>query len=450
MKRLILILIVLLSASGVHADDYYWVGGAGSWSDLSHWASSSGGPGNKSIVPGLNDDVYFDGNSGLLNNTIVTMPTTGHAYVRNISWAGVTTNAIFRNIAVTYQLNVYGNMELSGAMRYDIRNILFAGTGNATLKMNGAGKYVVANAVNAVNVNKPGGSLTLLDGAPEALNVNIVLTTGHVNLSGNTHALNLFNGSSSTSTRSADISNATLIIGNSRDYRGANGTLNATGSSIKAAVFQSDRYTFPKVEITGTSDLMIITTSTFGELTFSNPATPTGSVRIGGGNTVDRLEFMGGGRIATGGSVINQLILAPGKGYIFHGTNTINTRMQLNTPDCEGLGQLTGADANAKLAFATGAVVDLRNVYVKTLTATGAVTPITVVGADGGSNVGWNFLPRPSGTTLYWVGGAGDWNDKSHWSSASGGTGGACVPLPGMMWCSTPTVDLPQAITRYR
>jgi len=28
----------------------------------------------------------------------------------------------------------------------------------------------------------------------------------------------------------------------------------------------------------------------------------------------------------------------------------------------------------------------------------------------------------------YWVGGTGNWNDTSHWSASSGGSGGASVP----------------------
>jgi len=31
--------------------------------------------------------------------------------------------------------------------------------------------------------------------------------------------------------------------------------------------------------------------------------------------------------------------------------------------------------------------------------------------------------------TFYWVGGSGNWNDSSHWSYESGGSGGAGVPM---------------------
>ncbi|WP_131327936.1 hypothetical protein [Chryseobacterium vrystaatense] len=48
---------------------------------------------------------------------------------------------------------------------------------------------------------------------------------------------------------------------------------------------------------------------------------------------------------------------------------------------------------------------------------------------DSGNNAGWVF-PAVTGKTLYWVGGNGNWNDRAHWSSTSGGTGGYCVPGP--------------------
>src|SRR5690606_25342276 len=54
---------------------------------------------------------------------------------------------------------------------------------------------------------------------------------------------------------------------------------------------------------------------------------------------------------------------------------------------------------------------------------------INVSGADGGGNSGWAFQSPATGTTLYWVGGSGDWNDRNHWSASSGGPGGFYVPF---------------------
>src|SRR5690606_29576651 len=57
----------------------------------------------------------------------------------------------------------------------------------------------------------------------------------------------------------------------------------------------------------------------------------------------------------------------------------------------------------------------------------GTGVPVAVTGADAGGNTGFNFTASAGGPR-YWVGGSGDWNDAAHWSTTSGGPGGACVP----------------------
>jgi gliding motility-associated-like protein len=430
MKKLILLsTILLLFVSRSFADDYYWVGGAGNWTETTHWASVSGGTPNKSIVPGANDDVYFDANSGLAAGMTVTLPTGAHAYCRNMSWAGVTTAAIFRNLVTTFQLQVSGNVELSSTVRYAMSTINFVGNSNATYKTNGAARLGVGY-YNPITINKGTGSLTILDGINENTAIsNIVLYTGLLNMSGQTHTIGSLSAGGTTA-RSVNISNATITCLTAWDTRGSNLTFTATGSTIIADMFYSMGLTFDKVFANRDNPDMDINNNTFNELTLASLVSQIGTQRIGTNNIIGRLEFKSGGRIAGGGNVIGQLILAPGKGYIFHGNNTINTSLQANTADCDAMGELRGADANARLTFGAGATADIRNVLITSLTATGSIAPITVVGIDGGSNTGFNITPRTGGnTTLYWVGGAGDWDDRAHWSASSGGAGGACVPF---------------------
>ena len=46
---------------------------------------------------------------------------------------------------------------------------------------------------------------------------------------------------------------------------------------------------------------------------------------------------------------------------------------------------------------------------------------------DNGGLTNWTINP-PQPRTLYWVGGNGSWSDPAHWSLASGGTPGECMP----------------------
>lgn len=72
------------------AADYFWVGGTGEWSDLSHWATTSGGAVLHSALPTSGDDVFFDGASFQNATDVVTIGT----------------DATFRNLRITTRPNV--------------------------------------------------------------------------------------------------------------------------------------------------------------------------------------------------------------------------------------------------------------------------------------------------------------------------------------------------------
>jgi gliding motility-associated-like protein/uncharacterized repeat protein (TIGR01451 family) len=428
MKRNLLFCFLFLFTVQLYAADYYWVGGGGSWTDVNHWATTSGGSIKRSQVPSVNDDVYFDANSGLLDNSIIDLPN-GNAYCRNMSWVGVTSTPLFRNSS-SFTLYIAGNLELSPTVRYAMQRIEFTGSGNATYKMNGAARVNTAGWYNPFAVNKPGGSLTLLDGVPAGLVVTTIrVLNGHLNMSNHKHTFESLDGNNANN-RSLDITNSEIWLSKTWDYRGANSSLTSNGSYINTLQFHSDGHHFPKVDINRVnSNDMVINNTSFGELTFTSTEGAPGILRIGGGNTIDRLEFKSNGLLREGGNTIGELIVAPGFGLQVFLTNTITKLLKVNTPDCSGLPSLVGS-SNGTLNFATGAVADLRNVYIQNLKATGDIAlPIDVVGADGEGNSGWNFQVPATGTTLYWVGGAGDWNDKNHWSATSGGAGGYCVPF---------------------
>ncbi|MBK8700925.1 MAG: hypothetical protein IPN29_15850 [Saprospiraceae bacterium] len=52
---------------------YYWVGGTGSWSETTHWATTSGGTIKHTIIPSQLDDVVFDANSFTAAGQTVTV-----------------------------------------------------------------------------------------------------------------------------------------------------------------------------------------------------------------------------------------------------------------------------------------------------------------------------------------------------------------------------------------
>jgi len=61
MKKLLIIpFFLFFFTARLMAADYYWVKGTGIWSDLSHWATTSGGGIFHFQVPTANDNVFFD------------------------------------------------------------------------------------------------------------------------------------------------------------------------------------------------------------------------------------------------------------------------------------------------------------------------------------------------------------------------------------------------------
>src|SRR5690606_13235735 len=188
---------------------------------------------------------------------------------------------------------------------------------------------------------------------------------------------------------------------------------------------------FYRVESSATNgNRFDIANATIDFLTFSNPSL-TSDARIGSGNTIGTLEFKGRGMIRYGGNSIDSLIIGESRNLWLFASNTINKYFKATHPACSGLGEIRSHEGISTLVFGADAEVDVANVYLENIVATGGggtlTLPIAVTGADAGGNTGWDITTSDGGAR-YWVGGSGDWNDASHWSTTSGGPGGACVP----------------------
>jgi hypothetical protein len=76
MKNKYLLFAFVFISQLLNAQTYYWVGGSGSWNNLSRWAASPGGPGNAfTQIPQSFNDVVFDNNSGLTTGSTITLST---------------------------------------------------------------------------------------------------------------------------------------------------------------------------------------------------------------------------------------------------------------------------------------------------------------------------------------------------------------------------------------
>ena len=61
-NRILLLSLLLFKVYSTLSTNLYWVGGTGAWNQPKHWSSVSGGV-SGTIIPSMNDNVFFDENS---------------------------------------------------------------------------------------------------------------------------------------------------------------------------------------------------------------------------------------------------------------------------------------------------------------------------------------------------------------------------------------------------
>lgn len=466
MKKIVLILAVLFTGQ-LFAADYYWVGGAGNWSDLNHWRLGSSVGSIPSIVPSSADNVFFDGGSGFgATPATSTVTVNANSFCNNMTWGAVANTPRLVASSAAFTIQASGNVVLSPVTTYNVF-FRFQGATPATLTTNGnvLGEF-------GMEIDKAGSSLTLTDDLVVPANTSVVstnvvyLTAGTFDATGKTVNVYQFI-SENSNVRTFEMTNGNVTARLSYRFTGVNKTLNAAGSTLVAYTFVNNGGTYNKVtayNATGPNTILINNT-TFKSLTFS-PAAGNIYSDIANGNTVDTLIFNGQGSIGSNNTIgsvlfgvagsmdgtgnvirkitclnnfavsgyhtntVDSLLLAPNRTAQFWGTFNINKYLYVAGAPCEAYTEINGDSTAGTVNFASGAVVDISNVILTGVKATGPGTPFPVNGIDGGDNAGFTITePSGTGTTLYWVGGAGDWNNKAHWSFSSGGTGGACVPF---------------------
>ncbi len=499
MKTRVLIIVSLFFSVQLYAADYYWVGGGGNWSQLSHWRLGSSAGSIPSIVPSTADNVFFGAYSGFGTTTATkTVTLDANGFCRNMTWeSGVANSPIFTKSTSTFTLEVWGDVALSGSTTYNVSLNLRGGTTNL-FSTNG---LVLGSPT--FGIDKPGGSITVTDSLV-ATSATVSIVSGAFNIAGKKMNIFIFSCSGSN-LRSVDFTNSDITVGYQYFVTGANKTVNATGSTVAALGYlHTDNIVYNKV-INNAKDAgnFSIYNCTFSTLSFINP-TLVSDARIQDGNTADTIRFLGSGSIGSGNQVkvitgaggvsignnntidslivaggvsigssntiqrvvagsigggaggmggsntvtywrhngpftvsagpntVDSLLLTPGKVISFRGAFNVNKYLELNGTTCDAFSEVSGDSVAGSLNFAPGATAVMNNMVLTGVKASGAITPLAVSGIDNGGNAGFTITaPTAASTTLYWVAGPGDWNDRSHWSTSSGGTGGACVPYIG-------------------
>lgn len=361
--------------------DYYWVGGTGNWTDASHWATTSGGAGNGSCIPSVNDNVFFDGNSFTAASQTVTMDM--EASFNSMDWTGVTNNPALQ--ASTYDLHVGGSLifapstDMSASLTQKIyfssdasgNSISMNGFtfSSASLYFSGSGEWNILSDLTLRNLYFNGGTLNTND---------------------HQISLNTTMGSGATAVRNLNLGSSLIIT---KDWNFTDSTnLNIDASTAT-------------IQVSGT----ILNT---GYQNYHN-------ISLTGSGTVNIYKD----------ASIDSLYIAPGLTVALQAGITLAIDKISATGSCGDLtvikSRTSGVEATITKSSDTLAVeyVQLQDIH-----ATGGAVFINYNGFDNGNNNGWtiDFL---TSTTYYWVGNSGNWSDPAHWALTSGGSGnGGCYP----------------------
>ncbi|MHC1706319.1 MAG: PKD-like domain-containing protein [Bacteroidales bacterium] len=402
-KYSVILIFSICLSSITYGSDYYWVGGSGDFSDLSHWATTSGGNTTYTIVPTAEDNVFFDANS--FDGPGQTVTISSEAVCRDMNWTG----ANWPNIAGSYNssLRIFGSFILTDHMInsfFGFINFQSPITGNS-ISMNGLSfrNNVIFSGVGGEwNIN---GSLIFDEGA------TLYLEAGTLNLQGNLLYTGYFY-STTTNVRNLIIDSSQVCIKNKLIFSTENFTLSSSNSQILISginpVFQpGDSLHFYNV---------IFTDQTSSEIHFS-------------GNCHFNKAIFSADAIIEGNNSFDSLVLAPGHSFTL---GTGNTQKIISHISLEGtcLNKITLQSSlnghNSTLLKDNGTVIgeylSLSDIHVS-----GGSLFIANNSVDLGNNTGW-IINQAAPQNYYWIANGGNWNDPAHWSLTSGGLAGDCLP----------------------
>lgn len=426
--------LILFTIKSIAAD-FYWVGGSGKWSDISHWATTSGGSVKHTEIPTIFDNVYFDVNSFVTEGDVLDVNLIAPKCL-SMDWRGATHNPVIKGLS---PLSVYGSLYLISNMTFDYEGtITFEGDGNQTLQTGGnpfLGSLVFnGNACSwdfqdleirkNLYLNSTNGSWTLLNDLK--VNENIYVNGG--TFTSNSHKIKTYKGfySDNSVVRTLNLGSSTVNV-DSWNIKNDNLTINLTSDFL--------------INIQGTTNIMNAGNGiTYydvnfiygGKLNSSNnnfrKITCDGSTTISGsGSNYETVLFNSSGTFLGNSKFVN-LHFTAGFGYVVgDGIPEIDNLHCIGLCDKNIYFTSTSKDNIVDLKLNNNTIFDytifrdLNFLGGKILTANNSVN------LQNCTNITIN---QTAPQNLYWVGGSGKWEETEHWSYSSGGLGGACIPTP--------------------
>lgn len=410
---------------------YYWVGGTGNWSDVSHWATTSGGTTFHTTPPDSTSDVYFDGNSSLTTNDTIYTPSSIIS-CRNFTSANITSAFHF---GYPFSLiTVHGSLNINPYLVFISAAV--------NMLSNNSGNTIQTNGNNSISnlVFTGGGEWSLLDSLYVVSNISIS-DFCTVNLNSN----NITSGVDFNLSPQAILNtgSATLTAG---EFYFDTGIINGAGSRLITTTGGGASF------LNGTGyDIIINNYQVIGNFTCNKIYCYYQGGQVYGNFNSNYLEchnhcyldssgYVGRAVIYDdadiGNLTFDTLILYnPGSSIriMQDDTITINNALIANSVSGNTISISTLPAGSSGYINKSSGQICLQNVSLQNINTTGGAQFFAGNGCiDLGGNTGWIWAPcSPSAPGYYWVGGTGNWSDVSHWATTSGGTTFHTVP-PGI------------------
>ncbi|NET32486.1 MAG: gliding motility-associated C-terminal domain-containing protein [Cyanothece sp. SIO1E1] len=390
----------------------FWVGGSGNWNDPDHWSLSSGGPGG-ACIPSGTDNVFFDQNSFNGPNQFVEL-LDADLFCRDMTWTGANFIPAFRG-GYDPILHIFGSLTLVPEMFYQFGGLL-------KFESRELGKTITStnHLINKIEFNSSSGGWTLLDSLRSE--TFIFLEAGTLRTNDQYVESTHFSNGNSGLFRRLELGNTHWVIRHFPDSQKDQWSVSLEGFELDAGTstieFIGEREYFEHFGNSSINYHKLIFRNDVGHLLNLNH-----EVRC----TIDSLEFKHGGYIYND-FTINNISFSPGYTYQFKEGTTQDIQNIIAPANCNELITLkSDASGNAAFLNVTDPRPDLQYLSLRDLHSIGPGNLSAQLSIDQGNNLGWD-IDELGNRTLYWVGGAGDWQDQAHWSLASGGNGGECVP----------------------
>lgn len=367
MKYFYLALFTLLINTHLSAENYYWIGGTGEWSDPAHWSLSEFGTDESAnTIPTIEDNVYFNEFS-FANDGDTLYVSENDIYCSEMDWTDLTKQVVFyfrTNPNEAKRLNISGSLLLSPDVRVAGDDALWLFNSTAVNNL----VYTAENMLPHAEFNNETGSWQLFDD----LNVRGIIRHWGGELMTDDKAISCRNFMSTGSTlRRLVLGNSTIEASQELRLENNNLDLEIGTSTLSCSVLHASGLTLNDVVLLIGEAIPRIEG---GNLSFNN-------LSFGDIDAIDLLS-------TTLSGAPLEFVLPAGTGINISGSFLVSSLCQ--TP----VSLISSQPGVQAFIYNQAGFIGVHDVRIRDINANGGAF-VALESYDDGNNSGWNFIGDP-------------------------------------------------------